>query len=343
VAEIIFTFITHDKSANNPTLILLSYLIEKTTQSGNNPFLNSMFSYNPPTKPINIMDLTTASAMHYAYVTCIPYLEKGKNIGGMRAFCMVGEKPIKVSSDLLKQLNFSKYRLPSTILMTNDRQAIINYSVSSNGMTKPEISNVGQTYSNSADVNDVDFSNRFMLFEFIKKTPSKTKSTRIEGFVNPQENTQEGGNATTTDSTSKTNGSKFVTLDDLKCYPINTKTDINGKMLLIDPTTGKKMSMTEYLQESNKLDVSQLNQEIPEKKAVQKTFAIVLGSIIGALGGLILLSIVISYLFKSSKQSAVGSLFGKMKGAFIKSDPDAAKVATIAAATLIASDAVQGK
>jgi hypothetical protein len=304
VAEIVFTFITKDKETKNPLTIILSYLIEKSAKGDdNNEFLNSMFSGMPPRKNINIMDLCTTSPSHFLYFTCIPYLEKGKNIGGLRSMCIVGQRPIKVNSERLKQLNLRKYRLPSTLLLTNDRQTIISYSIKSAGMSNPITSPTGETFHNSINVSDASFAGRFKTFTFVKKTPTPSKKTRTEGFIDLTEGfagKQEGGNeagATTNESARKSD--EFIKLDELKCYPVNQRTDINGDILLIDPATGKRMDA--YLKDADAMK-GPGEVEVPEKN---HTFAYVLGLIGGLLIGTILISIGIAWVFKSSSEKIV--------------------------------------
>jgi hypothetical protein len=307
VAEIIFTFITYDKSTINPLIITISYLIEKSAKGDDkNEFLNSMFSNMPPTKNINIMDLCSTSPSHFLYYTCIPYLENGKNIGGMRAMCIVGERAIKVNSDRLKQLNLRKFRLPSTLLLTYERQTIISYSIKAAGMSNPVLSSTGETFTNSIDTNSEAFKNRFKVFNFVKKARATSSKTRIEGFVGliqPEGfvdasagSQQEGGNSTqeTSDSTGK-KSVDFVTLDELKCYPISQKTDIKGDILLIDPATGKRMD--KHLLDANAS--FKLSGEVnpPEKN---RTFVIVLGVLAGLLLAIILMSLILNFVYKSN-------------------------------------------
>jgi hypothetical protein len=336
VAEIIFTFATKDKSSTDPSLVCLSYLIEKTPKDGNNEFLNSMFSIIPPKKNINIMDLCVASPQHYIFISCIPYLEKGKNIGGLRSVCIVGERTLKVGAERLKQLNLAKYKLPSTLLFTNDRQTIINYSIHSGGMANPQTSPTGETFINSINVNDASFQTRFMMFEFIKYAPKKSKSTRIEGFLDQgNAQTQQGGTGQETqDGSGKSD--KVIKLDELKCYPINQHRDINKNILLIDPTTGKRMD--NYLQDAAKnADPNALT--TPEKPKVP-LFAIILGIIGGLLVAIIIIAIILFYV---KKQPSVKNVVNAAAGAVATAAGSVATAATgpTAAATNVLKEAVK--
>lgn len=348
VAEIVFTFITKDKSTINPLTIILSYLIEKSAKGDdNNGFLNSMFSLMPPSKNINIMDLCTTSPSHYLYFTCIPYLEKQKNIGGMRAMCIVGEKPIKVNSERLKQLNLRKYRLPSTLLIANDRQTIISYSIKAAGMSNPVTSNTGETFNNSIDVNSDAFKNRFKTFNFVKKSPTPSAKMRTEGFVDVTEGfvdvterianasaQQEGGNESGVVAETTKKSDEYVTLDELKCYPVNQTTDIKGDILLIDPATGKRMD--KYLKDADAMkgpgEVS-----VPEKN---RTFVIVLGVIGGLLLATIIISIIIGFTYSSTDKSIIGTVISKVKEAASPTKEQLIPVAA-AATTLLTSTATK--
>jgi hypothetical protein len=342
VAEIIFTFATKDKSSADPSLVCLSYLIEKTPKDSNNEFLNSMFSLIPPSKNINVMDLCIASPQHYIFMSCIPYLEKGKNIGGLRAVCIVGERAIKVGAERLKQLNLAKYKLPSTLLFTNDRQTIINYSIKSGGMADPQTSPTGETFINSINVNDPSFQRRFMIFEFIKYSPEKSKSTRIEGFVDAGgSQTQQGGNGQQTSDISD-KSDKVIKLDELKCFPVNQHRDINKNILLIDPTTGKRMDY--YVQDAAK-DADPNALTIPEKPKVP-LFAIILGIIGGLLAVIIVIAIILFYMKKQPSAAGLSVVAGTAPAAAktatnalkqaLKSEPTLLPV--IGALGLIASD-----
>lgn len=330
VAEIIFTFVTYDRSTINPLTVILSYLIEKSAKGDDKcEFLNSMFSNMPPTKNINIMDLCSISPSHFLYFTCIPYLEKGKDIGGMRAMCIVGERAIKVNSERLKQLNLRKFRLPSTLLLTNDRQTIISYSIKAAGMSNPVVSATGETFTNSIDTNSDAFKNRFKVFNFVKKATTPQPKMRIEGFAGDllsskprfgesqtegfvdtaEPATQEGGNAVPESNGTETKkGDKFVKLDELKCYPVNQKTDINGDILLIDPATGKKMN--QFLADENSALRGPGEVGIPEKN---KTFVIVLGVIAGLLVALLLISFGLQFLFKSGSKGVIDATVNNLK------------------------------
>jgi hypothetical protein len=302
IAEIIFTFITKDKSTTNPLIVTLSYLIEKTAKGDDkNEFLNSMFSNIPPTKNINIIDLCSTSPSHFLYFSCIPYLEKEKNIGGLRAMCIIGERSIKVNSELLKQLNLRKYRLPSSLLLTNNRQTIISYSIKAAGMSNPIVSNIGETFHNSIDTNNDTFKNRFKIFNFVKKVSISRPKMRIEGFVDVSTPShQEGGNIDAETESENKKSTDYIALDELKCYPISQKTDINGDILLIDPSTGKRMD--NYLLDANTALKGPGEIEVPGKK---RKFAIVLGIIAGILITVLIISLILSFTFKKSTQTII--------------------------------------
>jgi hypothetical protein len=343
VAEIIFTFITKNKSTINPLIVTLSYLIEKSAKGDDkNEFLNCMFSNMPPTKNINIMDLCSTSPSHFLYYSCIPYLEKGKNIGGMRAMCIVGERAIKVNSELLKQLNLRKFRLPSTLLLTNDRQTIISYSIKAAGMSNPVVSTTGETFTNSIDTNSDAFKNRFKVFNFVKKARTTSSKTRAEGFmgdfithkprfgegqtegfagdllsskpraglIQPEGFVdassmaqQEGGTEATESSDSITTKSvDYVKLDELKCYPISQQTDIKGDILLIDPATGKRMD--KHLLEANASLKGPGEISVPEKS---RTFVIVLGVLAGLLLAIIIVAILLQFVYKSGAKDVINA------------------------------------
>jgi hypothetical protein len=336
VAEIVFTFITKDKSSPNPTLILLSYLIEKAPKTDDkNEFLKSMFSNIPPSKNISIMSLCEISKQHYVYTSCIPYLEKGKKIGGMRALCVVGERPIKVLATLLKQLNLAKYRLPSTILLTNDRQTIISYSIRSGGMANPVTSPTGETFINSINVNDDVFKRRFTTFEFVKYV-KKVEKNRVEGFIGggsadpppadpppinppPAVGGSGGGNGSIISGSepSGNDGVQRKALDQLKCYPIHQQKNIEGDMLYIDKE-GRPVNTLDVLTNPSGVSI-QFNTNPPKKS---DALANTLGMIGGIIIGFLLILLITYYVYKTKKgNSPISALSQIVSGSASGSGP----------------------
>jgi hypothetical protein len=268
VGELVFTFITNNKNTTNPLIIILSYLLKKNVNYHNSNLLKSIFTRMPSSRSMSISELSQITPAHYVYTTCIPFKET-TSVRGLRALCVIGEMPINIPPEYTKNLILTKYKLPSTLISSNNGKTILSYTSDSCGnMVAGEVSNIYNTYSNSILVTDTSFKTKFFKYIY-NQSPSVTKL-----------DTENAG---------------YTRLDQLTCYPIKQKRDLDGEILLIDPATGKPMD--KYLADSNaemkKLDMST---ETIEKN---NTFAIVFGVI----AGIIILALIVFFIIQYTHTS----------------------------------------
>jgi hypothetical protein len=260
VGELVFTFVTNNKNTTNPLIIILSYLLKKNTNYHKCNLLKSIFTRMPSTNPMSIRELSQITPGHYVYTTCIPFKE-ATSVRGLRALCLIGEMPISIPVEYTKTLTLTKYKLPSTLISSNNGKTVLSYTTDACGnMISSEVSNIYNTYSNSILVTDSSFKAKFFKYIY-NPSPSITTSSVSTGG--------------------------YTRLDQLKCYPIKQKRDIDGEVLLIDPATGKPMD--KYLADAN---AEMQSIDMPNEN-IQKnnTFAIVFGVI----AALIILALVIFF------------------------------------------------
>jgi hypothetical protein len=261
VGELIFTFITNNKNTTNPLIIILSYLLKKNVNYHNCNLLKSIFTRMPSSKSMSITELSQITPAHYVYTTCIP-LKETASVRGLRALCVIGEMPIMIPPEYTKSLTLTKYKLPSTLISSNNGKTILSYTTDNYGnMVSNVTSDIYNTYSNSILVTDASFKTKFFKYIY-NPSPSVTKSV-----------TSSGG---------------YTRLDQLKCYPIKQKNDINGELLLIDPATGKPMD--KYLAESN-AEMRSMDLPAGDVQKKNNTFAIVFGII----AALIILALIVFF------------------------------------------------